>query len=53
MFVLTQMRDRKIILSPYLDQELVATVYKSMGVPVNSETMGGEEDVGEEIDEEV
>lgn len=52
MLVLSQMQARKIVLNPYLDAEIVETVYKAMGVPLNEQT-GDEDAVGEEIDEEV
>eukprot|EP00854_Cymbomonas_tetramitiformis_P005426 gene5426-6578_t len=53
--LIEKMRDRNIILSPYLDQEMVESVYKAMGVPLNDtrqQADDGEDTVGEEIDGE-
>jgi len=51
--LIEKMRDRNIILSPYLDQEMVESIYKAMGVTLNDGSMGAEEEdtVGEEIAE--
>jgi len=58
--LIEKMRDRNIILSPYLDQDMVDSIYKAMGIEAvpeaEEEAVEGEDiadDVGEEIDEEV
>eukprot|EP00743_Colponemidia_sp_Colp-15_P005070 GILK01005459.1.p1 GENE.GILK01005459.1~~GILK01005459.1.p1 ORF type:complete len:1424 (+),score=370.05 GILK01005459.1:129-4400(+) len=49
--LIERMRQRRIILSPYLDQEIVDAVYHAMGIEIAED--GARDDIGEEIDEEV
>ena len=45
------MRERNIILSPFLDADMVNTIYRSMGVEPEEED--GEDVVDEELDESI
>ena len=65
--LIEDMRERKIILSPYLDQEMVQTVYREMGVAStassgekpaskmgdDSDDGGIEEEISDSIEEEL
>jgi len=52
--VIEQMRQRQIILSPYLDKELVEQVYAAVGEPVpREENENAVDEVGDDIDEEI
>eukprot|EP00735_Rhodelphis_limneticus_P014761 TRINITY_DN883_c0_g1::TRINITY_DN883_c0_g1_i1::g.25367::m.25367 TRINITY_DN883_c0_g1::TRINITY_DN883_c0_g1_i1::g.25367 ORF type:complete len:723 (+),score=265.67,sp/E9PY46/IF140_MOUSE/52.59/0.0,Clathrin/PF00637.15/0.21,Clathrin/PF00637.15/1.3e+02,Clathrin/PF00637.15/9.6e-06,Clathrin/PF00637.15/1.4,Clathrin/PF00637.15/0.091,Clathrin/PF00637.15/0.32,Clathrin/PF00637.15/2.8,Clathrin/PF00637.15/1.8e+03,Clathrin/PF00637.15/1.7e+03,Apc3/PF12895.2/1.7e+02,Apc3/PF12895.2/1,Apc3/PF12895.2/0.46,Apc3/PF12895. len=47
--LIAKMHDRNIVLSPYLDQEMVESIYQAMGI----ETMPAEEGADDHIPEEV
>merc|ERR1719240_109586 len=57
--LIEQMRSRSIILSPYLDHEMVHAIYTSMGLPVATDPspapgQGGDEDaVEEQVEDEI
>ena len=44
------MRNRKIILSPYLDQKMVNSIYQAVGV-APADDGGSDDGIDEEIDE--
>eukprot|EP00741_Cyanophora_paradoxa_P007333 tig00001107_g7093.t1 len=50
--LIERMRDRKIILSPYLDAEMVNEIHRAVGVAPVAEEPSGRQDDGE-IDEEI
>eukprot|EP00276_Gloeochaete_wittrockiana_P002244 CAMPEP_0184673476 /NCGR_PEP_ID=MMETSP0308-20130426/86689_1 /TAXON_ID=38269 /ORGANISM="Gloeochaete witrockiana, Strain SAG 46.84" /LENGTH=1407 /DNA_ID=CAMNT_0027120965 /DNA_START=36 /DNA_END=4259 /DNA_ORIENTATION=- len=50
--LIEKMRERNIILSPYLDQEMVEKIYEAMGVEVAAEPAAVNEDIGEDIQED-
>ena len=50
--LIEKMRDRQIVLNPYLDADLIEQVYQAMGIDINSNA-GGEEGMAEELDEDI
>jgi len=50
--LIEKMRDRQIVLNPYLDADLIEQVYQAMGIEINSNA-GGEEGMAEELDEDI
>ena len=52
------MRERHIILNPYLDQDMINNIYQAVGVQVEEPDAGGgdddemEEDIAEDVEEE-
>eukprot|EP00976_Prorocentrum_cordatum_P088994 1187569-Prorocentrum_minimum.AAC.2 len=54
--LIEKMNARKIILSPYLDQEMLNTIYRAVGKPIVNQRMRGADDddgIDEDIDEPV
>ncbi len=48
--LIEDMRNRKIILSPYLDQKMVNSIYQAVGV-APADDGGSDDGIDEEIDE--
>ena len=48
--LIEKMRGRGIILSPYMDQQMVESIYKAMGIETDDNV--GDDDIGEDIVED-
>jgi len=49
-----RMRDAKIILSPYLDREMIESIFRAVGLdPVADDELGEDEEISEEVGEDI
>merc|ERR1711988_956172 len=52
--LIQRMRDSKIILSPYLDREMIESIFKAVGLdPVADDELGEEIEINEEVGEDI
>merc|ERR1719502_1434147 len=52
--LIQRMRDSKIILSPYLDREMIESIFRAVGLdPVADDEIGEEEEISEEVGEDI